>query len=538
MSPALYKGSQFERQISEASDLMAAPESEDIYAFLEGVERGAYVEKARSEHYCVGQSGEKERDSFAFTPPECGDETINPFHRENHTETLGPASPSFLENEKYGFEYGDKDLDEIDAIDPNRSDKIDMLTADNNGLYTLCLDKDQNATRASNNSSDSAINCHISAHSEDVGQGVLSFKPKLKSFTQPFTDVKEIHENLSGESSTTNTSTSTSSVLVSGHAEWSPQPDLSFDLFDDSCLTSSADGHQCLGAIQSQDLVETESTHRDNKILVMKHEKSSPENNQHHSLSVSTNRNYQKVRFDKRKQEFLFYDFEIISHLPVPSPQAKVLKSCLKEDQIPPETHSLDGCSQDLFDSPSQVTLFKSPDIEVNVSSGNNSSTNNVFEIWYEKNTNIVVQAATSLLCQDSINDSQELFSSGDTESPRTNAKSLDTKSSFAKKIVPESSAGINLSHEGTFYLLKHSSATAFQATDRQMLSRNTWPSAPPSHGSNRDSLDLFSQSQPVSQDTCDSISHPLHPVSLSLTPKCQKGKDPETPDLFSADSE
>ena len=554
---AMKEGCQSQTQRCEASDMLAAPESEDIYVFLGGVGLDLQetpnsitsIENAKHENKETRPSIEKERDCFASTPSEYGNESNHTSSIESQVKISEPPLTSFVEGMKCDFEHVSKDYSERYSTDSKRND---MLPAEITPSNMLSLEKDQITTDiiyGDNITVDSRIFYLSESVVEDnsnciMGQGVAPFNPRLENCTQLPMNARKILENSTKDSNPVNTKTSLSNRL-SGTAQGSPEQDASFDLFEDSYTTSNGSSEQCLGALHNHDSDETECTHSYRRTSAVNNERpclETCESYQGPSLSFrSPIIGHQRVKFNKRQKEIIFHDFEIISHLPVPSPQTKTLMSCLKKEPIPQQTNSSNGCSQDLFDSQLQASssISKSLEGEVNIFSQNQSSTNNDLESWYIKSTKNILDPAALSIFQNSINGSQDMFSSCDTdssESSRTEVNCLVTTNSLQKKRHSESSTIADFSHR--FTSKKHGSPTAIQTTNGQMLSSKTRSSTSKSRDIQRASLDLFSPS--FSQKTCERIptSSFHHSLDPSPTLRFQKGRKPETPDLFSADSD
>ncbi|GFO22344.1 nitric oxide-inducible gene protein [Plakobranchus ocellatus] len=323
--------------------------------------------------------------------------------------------------------------------------------------------------------------------------------------------------------------------------------DMSSDLFDDSslALTSKQEENSQVSAQDQKAFsvssacfdLRTENVAKSNASL-------------HASLNMSTPFvTKKKVRFSRKRKETFFYDFEIISHLPVTPPPVVVLKSCLKRGKNKSALSNSPACSQDLFDSPEKFSPHPKSPTKNNISDIISAPSANRAGFYAStKNTN--AEACQDLLPITSLRSdsekgmpytatgtsgSQELFSSDEEESSLT----------FADKVQYVREDKISRSNNQYVRDLgnnePHCNATvstgeSFPAlhTDEVQTENNILLSAEDKPGN--DSLDLFSPS--LSQSSF----HRNYPVGFpgpnASFAKQQNQADSDTPDLFDLDSE
>ncbi|GFR96153.1 nitric oxide-inducible protein [Elysia marginata] len=462
------------------ANVTTAPESEDIYDFFGGVgltSQQAQSLRRKSNENVTLPSPETNRVYCTPTPCGPGEESIHISKLENSFSISEESKKSLDASTNADFETASRNSKGYKPTGEQKDEQQVILPAgiymNKNDSLKWSGDKHQLAVQEVNSSTDYSI----SFNHELVDECNLEcMNPPLiyhlKNCTQLAQNDSESLQNSKKDFTISNplsVGMRTMNPLI-GCAHGSPQLDASFDLFDNSCVTPSSMQEQCCRSQNSH-----ESIGHLKKFF--------SESFFNSSVSTPTTGN-RKVRFKKRRKEIFFHDFEIISHLPVPNPKRKNLKSCLKKQQSAQEIDVSNCHSQDLFESPIQAATSKS--LQVSMVSKCDASIVNHQGNPSKMDPTCAFGQSPLFFSHDG-SGSQELFSSEDPDSSHPQS---------SKSELPEE---MNFSHG-----LKAStgqSIPSIQHTVEQTLSSNIWTLSQGYRETNRDSLDLFSPS--TSQNFC-----------------------------------
>ena len=477
-------GSQLRNPVSEtdqSSDLMAAPESEDFFAFLECVRPDSQKTLNKGKGNPMSPP-ERDRVYNSFTLSECGAGSINASELEN-VEVSNAAS--------FNFEgFAETNSDQISrGFSQLSSPVLNTVTLEMNASRGWRPEKYQmssDLTSPSEGHGFAGNNKYLTLREEEASciGGQIENMPTLGSHSESCKTRTRSESNQTSKEDFFVINKDICSRNLSVCVQGSPHFDMSSDLFDDSCQTPKNIGGETSGTFEDLSL-EHPQLYREKTIFSSGNLSLDSYHNSPLSTLAAGNK---KVRFNRRRKEIRFHDFEIISHLPIQSPHRKNLKSCLKKEDVPPEVNASNYCSQDLFESPVQhSSASKYFKVGADMRSKCHLSINCQIESSdYPGNAGV---PTTSGVCENSISGSQELFSSGDTDS-------LDLSNEESNSCVAEkfpSTATITMKFKDSvlsqrMVVSTHESRTAFQNNDQQLSPATT------NRDVSRDSLDLFSQ--------------------------------------------